>query len=230
MIKNLNNHKKTARIAGVLFLIAMVTSLLGGGLLESILNTTDYITNISLNKSTVFFGVSAEIINGIIVTGIAFILFPILKIYNESFAIGYFGFRIIESLFCIMSAIIPLSLITLSKEYLESGFSLVPYFQTIGNLLITLRSNMTELLIPIFYSFGALLFYSILYKTVLIPKFISVWGFIGIVLILSLIFFRSGIIINMILALPIILNEIFLGIWLIVKGFNSPAIARLFSN
>ena len=208
----------------------MVTSLLGGGLLESILNTTDYITNISLNKSTVFFGVSAEIINGIIVTGIAFILFPILKIYNESFAIGYFGFRIIESLFCIMSAIIPLSLITLSKEYLESGFSLVPYFQTIGNLLITLRSNMTELLIPIFYSFGALLFYSILYKTVLIPKFISVWGFIGIVLILSLIFFRSGIIINMILALPIILNEIFLGIWLIVKGFNSPAIARLFSN
>ena len=94
MIKNLNNHKKTARIAGVLFLIAMVTSLLGGGLLESILNTTDYITNISLNKSTVFFGVSAEIINGIIVTGIAFILFPILKIYNESFAIGYFGFRI----------------------------------------------------------------------------------------------------------------------------------------
>jgi hypothetical protein len=30
---------------------------------------------------------------------------------------------------------------------------------------------------------------------------------------------------GMILALPMILNEIFLAIWLIVKGFNSSAIA-----
>lgn len=29
----------------------------------------------------------------------------------------------------------------------------------------------------------------------------------------------------LLLALPMILNEIFLGIWLIVKGFNPPALA-----
>jgi len=32
---------------------------------------------------------------------------------------------------------------------------------------------------------------------------------------------------GMILVLPIILNELFLGIWLIVKGFNSSALAEL---
>jgi hypothetical protein len=226
----MNNHKKSAKIAGVLFLTAMVTSLLGGGLLESILNSRDFITNISSNTSTIFFGVSAEIINSLAVICIAVILFPILKLNNEGIAIGYVGFRIIESIFCIISAIIPLSLINLSEEYLKSGNSPAPYFQILGNLLIAVRSNLTELLVTLFFSLGALLFYSILYKTVLIPKFISVWGFIGVVLILSLIFFRSDIIINMILNLPIILNEIFLGIWLIVKRFNLPAIARLFSN
>ena len=226
----MNTNKKTAITVGVLFLTAIVTSLLGGGLLGSILNSPDFITNISSNKSTIFIGVSAEIINGIAVIGIAVMLFPILKQFKESSALGYVGFRILESLFCIISAIIPLSLITLSEEYLKSGTSPATYFQTLGNLLITVRSNLAELLIPLFFSLGALLFYSLLYKTTLIPRFVSVWGFIGVVLVLSSIFIEAAIIINMIFVLPIILNEIFLGIWLIVKGFNPLAIARLFSK
>ena len=226
----MNTNKKTAITVGVLFLTAIVTSLLGGGLLGSILNSPDFITNISSNKSTIFIGVSAEIINGIAVIGIAVMLFPILKQFKESSALGYVGFRILESFFCIISAIIPLSLITLSEEYLKSGTSPATYFQTLGNLLITVRSNLAELLIPLFFSLGALLFYSLLYKTTLIPRFVSVWGFIGVVLVLSSIFIEAAIIINMIFVLPIILNEIFLGIWLIVKGFNPLAIARLFSK
>jgi len=94
----------------------------------------------------------------------------------------------------------------------------------LSSFLIEVRTDLAELLIPVFFSLGALLFYYILYKSKLIPRVISIWGFIGVTLILILIFFKNGMVVNMIFVLPIILNEIFLGIWLIAKGFTQPAL------
>jgi hypothetical protein len=203
---------------GILFLIAMVASLSGGGSLESILDVPDYLISVSANKTQVTIGVSLELVNGIAVIGIAIMLFPILKQHDEGLALGYVGFRIIESILCIVTAIIPLLLITLSKEYSEAPDA--PYIQSLGTILRTLRSDLAEIFIPLFFSLGALLFYSLLYKSKLIPRFISAWGFIGAIFIFTLIFLEVGVIINLILVLPIILNEIFLGIWLISKGFR----------
>ena len=196
----------------------MVASLSGGGSLESILDVPDYLISVSANKTQVTIGVSLELVNGIAVIGIAIMLFPILKQHDEGLALGYVGFRIIESILCIVTAIIPLLLITLSKEYSEAPDA--PYIQSLGTILRTLRSDLAEILIPLFFSLGALLFYSLLYKSKLIPRFISAWGFIGAIFIFTLIFLEVGVIINLILVLPIILNEIFLGIWLISKGFR----------
>jgi hypothetical protein len=196
----------------------MVASLSGGGSLESILDVPDYLISVSANKTQVTIGVSLELVNGIAVIGIAIMLFPILKQHDEGLALGYVGFRIIESILCIVTAIIPLLLITLSKEYSEAPDG--PYIQSLGTILRTLRSDLAEIFIPLFFSLGALLFYSLLYKSKLIPRFISAWGFIGAIFIFTLIFLEVGVIINLILVLPIILNEIFLGIWLISKGFR----------
>jgi len=220
----MNSTKTTARIAGVLFLTAMVTSLLGGGLLESIINAPDYLISVSANTPQVMAGIFLEMINAIAVIGIAVMLFPIIKQHNEILAFGYFGFRVIESVFCIVGAIIPLSIISLSQEYLNAGSSDTSCFQTLGSLCIAGRADLTGLLIPLFFSLSALLLYYVLYKFKLIPRFISVWGLIGVILILILNFSKIDSAIGMILALPIILNEIFLGIWLIVKGFNPSAI------
>jgi hypothetical protein len=220
----MDSSKMTARIVGALFLTAMVTSLLGGGLLESILNAPDYLITVSANTTQVLIGMFLELINGIAVVGIGVMMFTILKQHSESIALGYVGFRIIESVFLIVAAIIPLLLMTLSQEYLNAGASDASYFQTLATLFIAARADVAGLLIPIFFSLGALLFYYLLYQSKLIPRFISVWGFIGVALILTLNLIEIDFSIGMILALPIILNEIFLGIWLIVKGFNPSAI------
>ena len=220
----MNSYRKTAIIVGTLFLTAMIASLLGGGLLESILNNPDYLKNISENTSTTITGVILELINGVAVICIAVMLFPILRKQNESMALGYVGFRFIEAIFCIVSAAIPLLLIKLSDEYLNNGTIENSDYNILGKLLIGARSVLAEILIPLFFGLGALLFYNLLYKSKIIPGFISVWGFIGGVLILILIFIKPGMIVNIVFVLPIILNEIFLGIWLIVKGFNPSVI------
>ena len=130
----MNTNKKTARFVGVLFLTAMVASLLGGGLVESIISAPDYLIAVSENETQVIIGVLLELINAIAVVGIGVLMFPILKQHNESIALGYLGFRIIESVFCIASAISPLSLITLSQEYVQAGAPDASYFQTLGTL------------------------------------------------------------------------------------------------
>jgi hypothetical protein len=225
-----NANKTTARIVGALFLIAMVGSLLGGvGFIEPSLSAPDSLAAVSENETQVIIGVFLELINGLAVLGIGVLMFPILKQYNEHAAVGYLGFRIIESVFCCVIVITPLSLITLSQEYLTAGASDAAPYQVVGALSIAERASVAGLLIPVFLGLGALLFYYSLYQSKFVPRFISVWGFIGAVLILILnLLLTAGVgigSIGMIFALPIITNEIFLGIWLLAKGFSPTALA-----
>jgi len=227
-LENTNTYRKTAIIVGVLFLTAMVTSLLGGYWLESILSAADFLITVSANETQVIIGVLLELINGIAVVGIAVMMFPIFKKHDEALALGYVAFRVIEAVIIIAAVISPLTLIALSQEYLTVGAAEAAYFKSLGSSFLAVRAHLVGLLLAIFFSLGALLFYYLLYQSKLVPRWISVWGFIGAVLVLTwnlLETFGISISAGMILALPIISNEIFLGIWLIVKGFNSSAIA-----
>lgn len=229
--KGVNN--KTAKLVGALFLIAMAASLIGGSIVESITSSSNYFTELPENKLLLLIGVLLEVINGISVVGIGVLMFPILKKYNESMALGYLAFRIIEAIFCCSIVITPLSLLELSHGYLKAGNLDAQYLQASSVLSIAQRASINALLIPVFFCLGAILFYFLLYKTKIISRFISIWGFIGVILVFIMNIFilfqaastSTGLLI--VLALPIILNEIFLGIWLIVKGFNPSAISSL---
>jgi len=224
------NTNRTARIVGALFLTAMVGSLVGGIVfVEPFLTAPDYLIVISENETRVIIGVFLELINGIAVLGIGVFMFPILKQYDEHTALGYLGLRIIEAVFCCVIVISPLSLITLSQEYVKAGALDASYYQAAGALSIAERASVAGLLIPVFLGLGALLFYRALYQFKLLPRVISIWGLVGAALILALnVLLTFGVevgSIGLVLALPIISNEVFLGIWLIAKGFNPSAIA-----
>jgi len=131
----MNTNKKIARIVGVLFLTAMVASLLGGGLVESVISAPDYLVAISENETLVIIGVLLELINGIAVLGIGVLMFSILKQHNANIARGYLGLRIVESVFCCVIVISPLSLIALSQEYLAGALD-ASYFHAVHTLSI----------------------------------------------------------------------------------------------
>ncbi len=183
--------KKTAKLVGALFLIAMVTSLLGGGLIETVQQQSD--------NPLLVAGVLLEVINALSVLGIGILLYPVLKSFHSGAAKAYLGLRILESLACLAA---PLILIFWTNRS-------------------DLRVIFTSSVIPLFFCCGALVLYSVLSKYRLLPRFISIWGFIGVAGIVALNTFKIQSSLGMILALPIILNEIFMGIWLIVKGFNT---------
>ncbi len=223
----MNSHKKTAILVGALFLTAIVAWLVGYSLIEAVISAPDYLIGVSANETRVIIGALIELINSVVVVGIAVTLFPILKQHNERIALGYVGFRIIEATVLVVSLIFPLSLISLSREYINAEASTASYFQTLGDLLLAARYWSGQM-VPIFVGLGGLMLCYLLYRTKLIPRPISVWGLIGYGLLitvpLSEIFGYSG---GVILGLPGGLFEIFLAIWLIAKGFNSSAIASV---
>jgi hypothetical protein len=221
------SYRKTAVIVGALFLTAMVSYLVGALLIDSIISSPDYLNNVSSNESTVIIGVLLELINVIAVIGIAVIMYPILKKFNEALALGYVAFRIIEATLLVVAVISPLLLIAISQEYLTAGAADTSYYQTLGVVFMSARAHLAGLLLTVFFSFGALILYYLLYQSKLVPRWISVWGLIAAVLVLAWNLIETfGITISagIIFGLPIILNEILLGIWLIVRGFDSSAL------
>ncbi len=168
-------------------------------------------------------------INSIAVIVIPVMLFPIFKKHNEALTLGYLASRIIESVILIVGAISLLSLVTISQEFVQIAAPDAANFQALGTLLLAV-SDWTYLLGPgIAFSITALILNYLLYQSKLVSRFISVWGFIGGILLfaadmLAIFGLSPTSMIFIFLVLPIALNEMFLAVWLIVKGFNLFAI------
>ena len=97
------------------------------------------------------------------------------------------------------------------------------YFQTSGALLLAAK-EWASVVENFPYGLAALIFYYVLYQSELIPQWLSVWGLIGATLMLAMGLLRMFGYPVVYLAIPIILNELVLAVWLIVMGFNSSAI------
>ena len=116
-----------------------------------------------------------------------------------------------------------LLLIVLSQEYVNVGVVDNAQFQALGVVLLKANEVINPVL-EIVFSLGALMFYTLFYQTRLIPRWLSGWGLIGAVVYLAAgVMALFGIEMGFLLAL-LGLQEMVLALWLIVKGFSSPAI------
>ena len=226
----MDTTRKTAILVGAFFLVSNVTFIFGAiGLIEPLLGAPDYLSLVSANRSQILLGVLLEITNAIAYLGIAVLMFPIFRQRFESLALGYVGFRVIEFIMQILSGLGPLSLLTVSEEFVRAGAPEASSFQSLGTLLLAERYWAFQM-VSIMLGLGALLFYTMLYQMKLIPRFISVWGLLGALTVLTTTFLDMFAIsvpptMGLVLGLPMLLNELFLGLWLILRGFNPSAIA-----
>jgi hypothetical protein len=229
----MNSDRKTAIVAGALFIIATVAGLMGSGFTGSILGASDYLTRIAANGNPIVIGALLSFVAAAASSGIAISLYPVLKKYREGLALGSVGFRLIEGVFYMVGAVCLLSLFTVSQEFVSAASPGASYFQTLGRLLLTVHDLAGFVFGVLAFGVGALMYYYVFYQTRLVPRWLSVWGLVAIVLLLAASiltlfdgepFSISGSLI--VLALPIALQEMVLAIWLIVKGFDPSASAE----
>ena len=117
---------------------------------------------------------------------------------------------------------IPILMYPILKKYKVSmalGFVVGP---------LAIRNWGYGMVAPIVFSIGSLMFYYLMYKSKLIPHWLSVWGLIGATLFLASAFLPLLSYVSsttlVYLHLTGAVNQMVLAAWLIVKGFNSSAI------
>ena len=227
------NSRNTARIVGVLFLIATAAPLLSAAF-GPVIFGPESLANVWLlaaSENQVRISALLQFIMAAAIAAIPICMYPILRKYNESMAFGYVVGRLVEGLMFTFGVISLLTLLTLSKEFAMAGAPSAVYYQTLGTIVLANRSGQS-VFAQFGFSLGSLMFYYILYKTELVPRWLSGWSLIGAVLFLASAFvamfgYGSESTIYLLMNAPGGVGEMVFAVWLIVKGFNSTAITAL---
>jgi Domain of unknown function (DUF4386) len=220
--------KRLARVAGVLLIVATVTSVIGGGLVDSVVGAADHLAKISANQDRAIAGVTLQLIAAFSSAGIGIALYPAVRRHDAALALGSAGFRIIEGTLYVVGAVGTLLLLKLGQEYARAVGPSSAYFQTTGALLRTLRDDAALTGILAFYLGGGMYYY-VFYRARVLPRWLAGWGLVGVAIgaiaglcvLFQITTLKSTL--HTALNIPIGLQEMVLAIWLIVKGFSSPS-------
>jgi hypothetical protein len=220
-------NRKTAIMVGVLYIIGTVAGILSLVFTGPILESPDYLVQVSMNPNQIVLGALFVLTMGLALAMVPVMMFPILKSYNGALAVGYVVFRgALEAGTYLVFVIGWLSLPLISQEFIKASATEASFFQSLGDLVLEAHDQISHVLAIVFI-LGALMFYYVLYQSKLVPCWLSGWGLLA-----AIPYFVSGVLglftlpgpmgtIPMVLVLPMAVQEMVLAIWLIVKGFNS---------
>lgn len=217
---------RSARTIGLLFLVSYAGVAVSAALLSHAVDPATDLATIHPDQTQIVLGVLFEFVNCVAVVGIAVLLFPFLKRAGEGLALWYIGLRILEAAMFMLAGVSTLSLLKLSERYVAGGAPNAPYFQALHETILG-NGYWANLLATIAYIAGGLVLYALLIRSRLVPRFIPVWGLIAIALLIPANVLApdvsGGFQPAMLMYIPIVLNELLLAVWLIVKGFRVPA-------
>ena len=222
--------RRTALVAGVLYLVTFASSIPAVFLLGPVLNDPQYVVGPGADRQVVF-GAVLDLVNALACIGTAVALFSVVKRQHEGFALGFVGTRLFEAAVIAIGVVSLLAVVTLRDATAAGpeGTSLV----TVGNGLVAVR-NWTFLIGPsLMPALNALLLGTLMYQSGLVPRVVPVLGLVGAPLqISSTVGTMFGIndmssVWTAVATLPIFLWELSLGLWLTFKGFRADAVQRL---
>jgi hypothetical protein len=195
-------------------------------LIQSILGAPDHLSAVSASSMLLAIGAVLWLMPAAGDAAHGVLMFPILKQQqSERIAIGYLGFRIVNAVFIAVMVLFILLQIPLASEYIKAAGSDASFLQALSSVF--LQGQLYA------YNFGmsavgiaSLMLCYTLYRAKLVPRSLAVWGLVGYAIILcGSLLEVLGFNLLTIHAIPGGLWELFIGVWLIVKGFNPSAFA-----
>jgi hypothetical protein len=237
----MKTYRMNAVMAGVLYFLGTVfgvlSAVIGGEVLSSLnlgkpLVGVDMLGLVAANSSRITGGAFLILMMGISLAAMTVFLYPIFRKDSEELAMGVVLFRgALEGTFYFLSALGFLNLVALGNEYIAIGADSAA-LQSMGNVLYQFQVRLAPVG-PSFYLIGAMCLYVSFYRTRLIPRWLTVWGLIAVVFYMAstlLKFFHMDTGIGFYLEMVMAPQEMVMAVWLIVKGFNSSALAALFAK
>lgn len=218
------SHRKISLTAGWLYLLTFVS--IPSIALYSQAKGANYILGAGPDTSALIAGV-LEVIVALAGIATAVTLFPILKKQKESFALGLVASRILEAVSIFLGVAFLMSVVHLRQSG-PGADALV-----VSNALVSLYDRIFLLSQSFIPGINDLLLGYLLYKSRLVPRALSMIGMVGAIpLFAGFIAMTFGVFgradpLAGLAAAMVALFEFSLGVWLVVKGFDSKAVAAL---
>ena len=227
--KKMTTDRRTATIVGVLYIVGTVSGVLSLLFTGPVRKAQDLLIGVAAGGTPIILGALAVLAMGLALAMIPMMMFPILKKQNEVLALGYVVFRGgLETAAYLATALGWLLLLPLSQAY-RVGAPDAASLRAIGALLLDAKEIGS--IGTIVFCLGASMFYFLLYRSRLVPRWLSAWGLLAVIPylaggVLSLAHLLDPMsMITTVLDVPLAVQEMVLAVWLIAKGFNPSAIA-----
>jgi len=222
--------RKAAFAGGALYVITFLASIPALPLLDPVLSNPSFILG-SGSETSVLWGCFFDLINALAGVGSAVALYPVVKRYGQSLALGIVTTRIFEMAVIMVGVISLLAVVTL-RQVGATGAE-AQSLVIAGRSLVAVR-DWTFLLGPGFIcGVNAAVLGTVLYRSRLVPRWIPLTGLVGAP------FFIAASVVTSLLAgtpeisvwsavatAPIFVWELALGIYLMVKGFKPTAVTE----
>ena len=217
-----NTYRMTARIVGAMYLAGFVVGITGIVLIQSILGAPDHLATLPANSMLLAIAAVLWLMAAAWDAAHGVLMFPVLKQHNsERIAVGYLGFRIMDGLIIAITVLFVLIQIPIGSEYLNAGASDASYLQALSTVFMQAQLDAYNTAMTTLGISGLILCYSF-YKSKLVPRILAVWGLVGYAVILGgSVLEVMGFNLSLIHTIPGALWELFIGVWLIAKGFSS---------
>ena len=222
----MSSMRKTALIAGILYLLTFISSIPAVFLQAPVLDNPSFIVSSAGADAQVRLGALFDIVNSLTAIGTAFALYAVIRRQSQAFAIGFVGSRLFEATILMIGVVSILSIVTLQQPGATGAEASL--LVTVQETLVTVR-NWAFVLGTGVPALNAFLLGWLMYKSRLVPRAIPVIGLIGAPLFTSWIIgyvlgvTEPGTAWHGIGVAPIFIWELSLGLWMTFKGFSKDA-------
>jgi hypothetical protein len=208
-----------SRLIGALFLSGFLVYGVGSALATSATGAPDFLARISAHPTVLIVGAFLMLLNTVVDVGKGTLFFPILQRHSKRTAFAYLAAMIIEVVVLDIGAVALLMIVPLSGQHgLDAGAAAAH-----GSALVhtnAMAYQFGEMMLAV----GCVALCALLFRTRLIPRFLSISGLIGYpILMAGAIAEIFGIHIGLVLTIPGMFFELVLPFWLFTKGFQPEA-------
>jgi hypothetical protein len=218
-----SSTRKVSIATGALLIVATVAVLVASAV-DPTLTGAGYLTEVANHPHRLAAAALVYLVAAGASVGIAIALYPVVKRVHSGLALGAVIFRAIEATLYATAVVALLSILPLGQELATAQADDQGSIRAIADSLLSARDH-SNLAAIFAFNLGALMYYALFYRSQLVPLWLSGWGIVGVLLMISAclmaLFSDSPITGYTLLVLPIAVQELVLAVWLLVKGFRS---------
>ena len=224
----MREHKAAATTAGVLYITGTVAGVLSKVVGAPVRDAGDPLAAAAEHSGAVVTSGLLVLVMGLSLAFIPVVLFPVLRRVDEVLAIGYLIVRgAVETACYVVLAIGWLLLAPLGEVMSAGPGTASPAGVRLGSLMID--SEATSAVLTLVFCLGAVIFYVLLYRSRIVPRWIALWGLLGIPFYVAAdvlaVYAAIGVdsTAQNLLFAPIFVQEMVLAAWMIARGFRPAA-------